>query len=106
MKSAKNEVMNLTKRDVMVFWGGANDVSKNNPEIGLRHIINFVEDNSHTNSILFSVPYRYDLIKSSCVNKEITMFNRKLAKCIKIYEHCTLLNIDLNRGLFTNHGFL
>jgi hypothetical protein len=31
-KSAKNEVMNLTKRDVMVFWGGANDLSKNNSE--------------------------------------------------------------------------
>jgi hypothetical protein len=41
-KSAKNEVMNLEKRDPMVFWGGANDVSKNNSEIGLRHI-NFVK---------------------------------------------------------------
>jgi hypothetical protein len=33
------------------------------------------------------------------------MFNRKLAKCIKIYEHCMLLNIDLIRRLFTHHGF-
>jgi hypothetical protein len=32
------------------------------------------------------------------------VFNRKLAKCIKINEHCTLINIDLNMGLFTNHG--
>jgi hypothetical protein len=32
------------------------------------------------------------------------MFNRKSAKCNNIYEHCTLLNIDLNRGLFINHG--
>jgi hypothetical protein len=63
-----------------------------------------VKDDGHTNIILLSVPHHYDLIKSSCVNKEITMFNRKLAKFIKIYEHCTLLNIDLNRGLFTNHG--
>jgi hypothetical protein len=29
-KSAKFEVMNLTKRNVIVFWGGANNVSKNN----------------------------------------------------------------------------
>jgi hypothetical protein len=26
MKSAKNEVINLTKRDVIIFWGGTNDV--------------------------------------------------------------------------------
>jgi hypothetical protein len=35
MKSSENEVMNLTKRDIMFFWGGANDVSKNNSEIRL-----------------------------------------------------------------------
>jgi hypothetical protein len=27
-KSGKNKVMNLTNRDVIVFWGGANDVGK------------------------------------------------------------------------------
>jgi hypothetical protein len=40
-------------------------VSKNNSEIGLNHIINFVKDNGHTNLILLSVPHGYDLIKSS-----------------------------------------
>jgi hypothetical protein len=103
-KFAKNEVMNLTKGNVVLLWVDANDMSKNNSEIGLSHIINFVKDNGHTNIVLLSVPHRYDLIKSFCVNKEITMSNRKLAKCIKIYEQCTLLNIYLNRGLFTNHG--
>jgi hypothetical protein len=28
--TAKEEVNRLTKDDVLVFWGGANDVSKNN----------------------------------------------------------------------------
>jgi hypothetical protein len=102
--SAKNEVRKLTKRDVIVFWGGANDVSKNNSKIGLRHIINFVKDNSHTNIILLSVPHRYDLIKSSCVNNEISMFNRKLAECVKIFSHSTILDIDIDREGFTRQG--
>jgi hypothetical protein len=75
-KSAINVVMNLTKRAVTVFWGGADDVSKNNSEIGLSHITKFVKDNGDTN-IPFSVPHTYDLIKSSCVNKEIPTFNKK-----------------------------
>jgi hypothetical protein len=48
--------------------------------------------------------HHYDLIKSSYVNKEVITLNRKLAKCIKIYKHCTLLNVDLNRELFTNYA--
>jgi hypothetical protein len=28
---------NLTKNDVIIFWGGANDVNKNNTKEGLRH---------------------------------------------------------------------
>jgi hypothetical protein len=44
------------------------------------------------------------LIKSSCVSKEVTRFNRKLAKCTKLYEHCAFVDVDLNRDLFTKHG--
>jgi hypothetical protein len=43
-------------------------------------------------------------MKSSCVNNEISVFNRKLAKCVKIFSHSTILDIDLHRGCFTNHG--
>jgi len=45
----------------MVFWGGANDVSKNNSQDALKHITNFVNVNSHTNIILMCVPHRHDL---------------------------------------------
>jgi hypothetical protein len=100
-KSVNNEVMNLSKRDILVFWGGSNDVNKNNS--GLNHILNSVKACSHTNIILFSVPHRHDL-KSSRFNKKVTRFNRKLAKCIKLFEHCTFVNVDLNRSLFANHG--
>jgi hypothetical protein len=103
-KSINNEVMNLSKSDIVIFWGGSNDVYKNNSDIGLNHIIKFVKACSHTNIILLNVPHRYDLIESSCVNKEITRFNRKLAKSTKLYGYCTLVNVDLNKDLFTKHG--
>jgi hypothetical protein len=32
------------------------------------------------------------------------MFNRKLAKCVKIFKHATIPDIDLNRRFSTNHG--
>jgi hypothetical protein len=82
-KSAKNDVRNLTKSYVIVFWGGANDVSKNNSMIGLSHIINFIKDNTHTSIIVLSVPNHYDLMNSSCLNNEISMFTRSQLNALK-----------------------
>jgi hypothetical protein len=98
MKSAVKEVMNLTKGDVIVFWGGDNNVCMNNSEIGLRHIITLAQVNGQTNIILSNVPHPYDMIKYHA-NKETTMFNRKLAKYIKICKYYTFLHLDHNRGL-------
>jgi hypothetical protein len=33
----------LTKNDLIIFWGGSNDVSKNNFQEGLTHLVNFVQ---------------------------------------------------------------
>jgi hypothetical protein len=79
-------------------------VYKNNSESGLNHILNVVKACDHTNVILLNDPHRYDLIKSSCVNKEVTRFNRKVAKCTKLYEYCTLVDVDLNKESFAKHG--
>ena len=51
----------LTKNDLIIFWGGSNDVSKNNSQEGLRHLVNFVQSNNHTNIFLMCVPPRHDL---------------------------------------------
>jgi hypothetical protein len=81
--SVKDTVLNLGKNDVLVFGGGANDISKNDSKMGLRPILNFVRNNSHTNIVLLDVPHRYDLANWSCVNNEINTFNRKLLKVMK-----------------------
>jgi len=37
----------LTKSDSIIFWAGSNDVSKNNSQEGLKHLVNFVQTNNH-----------------------------------------------------------
>ena len=76
----------LMKYDLIIFWGGSNDVSKNNSQEGLKHLVNFVQSNNHTNIFLMCVPPRHDLPEWSCVNNEIKAYNRKLLKLMKPYR--------------------
>jgi len=55
--STTEDIKHLTNKDIIAFWGGTNDVSKNNSQEGLKHIVNIVKMNSHTNIILMSVPH-------------------------------------------------
>ena len=41
--SANQEVSTLTKKDVVVVWGAANDIAKNEAKNSITHITNFVE---------------------------------------------------------------
>jgi len=104
VNTANSDITNLTKNDVVIFCGGANDIAKNNFKMALRHIRNFIKSNNHTNIILVSVPHTYDLMQSSCVNNEIRSFNRKLMKSVTAYQHASFLEMVSDRKLFTNHG--
>jgi predicted phosphodiesterase len=101
--STKNVIRSLSKSDV-VFFGGANDVGRNNSSKALHQIMNFIVNCEHTNITLITVHPRYDLMQSSCVHSEINLFNRKLKKMIKVHHHATVLDIATVRNLFTNHG--
>jgi hypothetical protein len=96
--------VNLSKSDVVVFYGGSNDVSKNKVSVPLKHISNFIKVNNNTNIILLSAPHRNDLINSSCVNNEIKSFNRKLRKYVNTSKHTSVLEVNPNREFFTQHG--
>jgi len=89
---------------VVVVWGGANNVAKNEPEEGLVHISNFVKQRKHTNIIKVSAPKRHDLSTTSCVNSEVTTYNRKLHKRMKMFEYVKLLDSQVQREHFTRHG--
>jgi hypothetical protein len=89
---------------VIVIWGGAKDVGKNKTKIELRCLQKFVKRNSHTNLILMGVPHRYDLDKTSCVNKEVEAYTRKLSKLMKALYNTEAVNVHLDRSFFTKHG--
>jgi hypothetical protein len=102
--SAKVEISKLTKKDIIVVWGGANDIRKNASRDGLKHITDFVKHSSHTNIILMNAPHRHDQSVSSCVNNEVKVFNRKLKKRMKTFNNVEIVNVDINRENFTQHG--
>jgi len=74
----------LTKKEVVVVWGGTHDVGRNETKKGLLQTKNFVSNHNQTNVIVMSVPCRYDLHPKSCVNDEVKVYNRKLKKHLKI----------------------
>jgi len=51
-----------------------------------------------------SAPYRHDLDSDSCVNKEVTVYNRKLKKHLNVYDNPQIIEVDPQRELFTCHG--
>jgi hypothetical protein len=102
--TAKEDIQKLTKKDVVVLWGGTKDVGRNETTDGLKQIEAFVKKNNHMNVILMNVPYRHDLDVNSRVNTDVRMFNRKLQKQMKSSENTVLLDVDQNRDLFTKHG--
>jgi hypothetical protein len=104
VNAMKNKFKSLSKSDIVVLCGGANDVETNNSSMALHQIMVFVANNKHTNIVLITAPQRYDLMQSSRVNSAVNLFNRKLKKLIKAHHHATLLEKANIRKLFTNHG--
>jgi len=81
---------NMDKLTVMMqqFFGvKTNDVRHDKSHDGVKHVINFVQSNSHANIItILCVPHRYNLADRSCVNKEINTFNGEQEKLMKTFK--------------------
>ena len=73
-------VKSLKCDDVVVIWGGSNDISRNNIKDALKNVNEFVKGTTETNIVLINAPHRHDLTPESCVNKEVVKFNRQLKK--------------------------
>jgi hypothetical protein len=101
--TVKEEVDKLMGDDVIVFWRGANNVSKYYSTKGLYQTIDFVRRNQQTNIIIITVPHRFDLEDSSCIKKEIKAYNRRLNKVANHFNRVTLVNAASERNLFTSH---
>jgi RNase P/RNase MRP subunit p30 len=102
--TARVKLHQLKKNDVVVVWGGSNDIARNNSIKGMKNILEFVLNANHTNVIIMSAPHRHDLIRNSCVNKEVEAFNRKLCKRLKRFEKVKMIEVISERAFYTKYG--
>jgi hypothetical protein len=65
---------------------------------------NFVRINKNTNIMVMNLPNRQDLDATSCVNQEIKVFNRKLGKYMKNFDHASSVEVKFDREQYTRHG--
>jgi hypothetical protein len=59
---ARKEIASFTKEDLVIVWGGANDVNKNESMKGLMKLHEFVEQRIDTNFMIVTIPHRHDLL--------------------------------------------
>jgi hypothetical protein len=104
VKTTHSDLKTLTKRDVCIVWGGTHDVGRNESNIGIRALKDFVSTHDHTNVFVINVPHRYDLAPTSCINHEVKAFNRNLGKQRKVHKNLSVINVDLDSKLYTRHG--
>jgi hypothetical protein len=90
--------------DLVIIWGGANDIGRNNTQKAVEWVTKFVEMNRHQNVILINSPHRYDLSGESCINIEVTEFNNKIKKSMEQHPQVKILEVDLDRNHFIAHG--
>jgi len=89
--------------DFLIICSGMNDTDRRYSRNAFKNITNFIKNVNHTNIILISVPYRYDVMDYSRINNMIKSFNSKLLKFAKIFSHAHIIENVNNRLLFTKH---
>jgi hypothetical protein len=104
VKTNIKDIRTLEKKDAVIISGGSMDINKNEAEFGLRQLKKLVDDAQNTNILIVTANHRYDLQESSCVNKEIASFNRKLKKVMKTKDNVKIVQPNLDRNDFTRHG--
>ena len=103
-ETTRAEINQLTRKDVLVVWGGSNDIARNNSNKGIKNMLECVRTADNTNVIVMSAPPRYDLIKDSCVNREVEAYNKKLGKKLQRFEKVEMIEVIKERACYTKHG--
>ena len=104
LNPTSENVKSLSDNDVLIVWGGSNDISRNNTKEAINQLCKFIKEKSTVNLVIMKAPQRHDLISSSCVNNEVSKFNRLIEKRVKPYTNAKLFDLDLDRSHYTTHG--
>jgi hypothetical protein len=89
---------------VVIVWGGTKDISRNESTKGLSQIRSSVRINKNTNIMVMNLPNRQDIDATSCINQEMKVFNRKLGKYMKSFDHASSVEVKFDREQYTRHG--
>ena len=54
--------------------------------------------------MMITAPHKHDLHETSCVNKEIGVFNRKLHTVMKTEDNMEIIQANVSRNDFTLRG--
>jgi hypothetical protein len=100
MTTSKAQSNNTTGKDVIILCGGSRNIRKNETNKGPCSTLNL----RRTKALIMEAPRMHDLISTSCINKEVDTFNRKLQKIAKNFEHAEIAKISNKREYFTRHG--
>jgi hypothetical protein len=92
--TAKTEISKLTKNDILIFWGGANEKLHNSTTKLLNQIMTHILNNQHTNIIIANIPLNYDVSETSSINNEIKSLNSKLGKLTVKLKHTKVISAE------------
>ena len=104
LDTMKEDIKTLKRDDVVIIWGGSDDVNKNNSKEALKHLCDFIKNNQEVNNVVMTALPRHYLLPSSCVNSEVLSYIKQLRKRMKQYNNVKILETDLERKYFTKHG--
>lgn len=83
---------------------GTNDYELDGLVNTYQNIRNFLMHHNHTNILLMSIPFRFDLPNHNEVNNKILTLNNKLEKLVRILPHVRFIHLNNDRNLYTRHG--
>ena len=63
--SSSESVKSLSKNDVLIVWGGSNNISRDNTKEAINQLCKFIEEKATVNLVIMKVPFRHDLKFSS-----------------------------------------
>ena len=69
-----------------------------------QNIRNFLVHNNHSNILLMSIPFRYDLSNFHDINKKFSALNNKLEKLVRVLPHARFIYSNNDRNLYTKRG--
>lgn len=93
------------KEDIVILMGGANNVACNEGDDVVANLRVKIPELPTSKVFVVNVPKRRDLIPESCVNKAVTVTNRKIDKLCRHFKNACVVDVsNFGYDMYTVHG--